>query len=286
MPCDSQVTVTNKLGERFDVPCGKCPPCKLRRVQGWVFRLQQEEMRSLCAHFVTFTYNTDHVPISKNGFRTLDKSHPQNFFKRLRKLTPHPIKYYLVGEYGTINKRPHYHAIIFNVENTSLYAEAWSINGKQLGDVFVAQVSGASIAYTLKYIDKPSFKRSFSRDDRLPEFPLMSKGLGENYITDATKAYHNSDLHNNFLTEKGGHKIALPKYYRDRLYDEKTRKIQTIKIIDIVNKQQNDEQEKYIRRNFPTDLDNYDNIGRHQRHLEQLKHERFRKFYHRQKTRD
>ncbi|AXL15345.1 replication initiator protein [Microviridae sp.] len=114
----------------------------------------------------------------------------------------------------------------------------------------------------------------------------MSKGIGDNYINDETKAYHNSNLENNFLTEPGGTRIALPKFYRDRLYDDRTRKLQTIKIINIVENQKNADQEKYIRSNFPTDLDNAANLDAHARHLYGLKRERYRRFYHRQKTRD
>jgi len=48
----------------------------------------------------------------------------------------------------------------------------------------------ASVAYTMKYIDKPSKPRIHSRDDRARQFPLMSKKLGENYLTDEIIKYH------------------------------------------------------------------------------------------------
>lgn len=281
MPCDSTITVRNKRGERFEVPCGKCPPCKLRRVQGWVFRLQQEENRCLCAHFVTLSYDTNHVPITKNGFMTLRKSDVQNFFKRLRKMVPDvKVKYYLAGEYGTKRSRPHYHAIIFNVTDRNLYAKAWALEGKQFGTVHIGQVSGASIAYTLKYIDKPQTPRKHARDDRQREFSLMSKGLGENYVTDATKEYHNRSLENNFLTERGGKRIALPRFYRYKLFDESTLKSQTRHIVKVVTQQQQDEKEQYLRNNSGTTDDDYLAT------LDSARTERYRRYYHRQKERD
>lgn len=156
MACDSPFFVTPK--GRFSavpVPCGRCPPCKQRRVNSWVFRLMQEEKRSSSAYFVTLTYDTRFVPISDNGFMTLRKKDYQDFMKRLRKLSPHvSIKYYAAGEYGSKFNRPHYHAIMFNVPDIELFAKAWSLDGIQLGAVHVGSVTGDSIAYTMKYIAK------------------------------------------------------------------------------------------------------------------------------------
>lgn len=226
MACDSPYYVKAKRWheneEKVPVPCGRCPPCKLRRVNGWVFRLLQEDKRSDTSHFVTLTYDTKFVPISENGFMTLRKSDFQKYMKRLRKLCPGAdLKYYAVGEYGTNRHRPHYHAIIFGVPDIELFAEAWKLDGNSLGAVHVGTVSGESIAYTLKYIDKQSGKLLYgSRDDREPEFPLMSKRLGNNYITQATVDYHRSDLSRMYLTRPGGNRIAMPRYYRGKIFTD------------------------------------------------------------------
>jgi len=107
--CDSPFFVLPKAAvEKVPVPCGRCPPCKLRRVNGWVFRMLEEEKVSSSSHFVTLTYDTSTVPISDNGFMTLRKRDFQLFMKRLRKLClDAKLKDYAVGEYGTNYKRPH-----------------------------------------------------------------------------------------------------------------------------------------------------------------------------------
>ena len=69
------------------VPCGKCPQCRSNRASAWSFRLMQEDKRSLSSLFVTLTYNTDHVPILKSGYMSLNKGDLQKFFKRLRNLS-------------------------------------------------------------------------------------------------------------------------------------------------------------------------------------------------------
>lgn len=253
MKCDSPYLVKTDAPQPVPVPCGRCPPCKIRRVNSWVFRLMQEEKRSLSAYFITLTYDTNHVPISENGFMTLKKSDFQDYMKRLRKLCheywltryggesigydlskANSLKYYAVGEYGTNNHRPHFHAIIFNVPDSEMFAKAWSLDGKQFGTVDVGTCTSDSVAYCMKYIDKSNFQRQFRRDDRVPEFPLMSKGIGSNYVTPAIIRYHRADITRLFATKEGGYKIALPKYYRDRIYSEADKKEQVSLIQEIV----------------------------------------------------
>ena len=61
--------------------------------------------------FITLTYNDNNLPHDLS----LNHSHFQKFFKRLRKSLPFKtVRYYMCGEYGDEFKRPHYHACIFN----------------------------------------------------------------------------------------------------------------------------------------------------------------------------
>lgn len=232
------------------VPCGKCPACFKRRASAWSFRLMQEEKRSTSAYFITLTYDTDHVPITQKGFMGLDKNGLQNFFKRLRKLhsslpdqTPTAIKYYAVGEYGSRGKRPHYHAIMFNAK-LELIPKAWMLEGKMLGDIHYGTVTGASIGYTLKYMSKPKVHRPHW-DDRPIEFALMSKGLGENYLTPAMIKWHNAPTEREnrmHCTLEGGKKISMPRYYKQKAYHEDIRKAigaaQRIKMVEDLYKKE------------------------------------------------
>lgn len=206
-----------------------------RRVDGWVFRLMQEEKNHSTAFFVTLTYDPSSVPLTARGWMTLDKSHVQRFFKRLRKSATMPIKYYVAGEYGTKRYRPHYHAIIFGATDMKHIVDAWTLDGKQIGDVHVGRVTGDSIAYTIGYIHKSVFRRFHKGDDRLPEFSLMSKGMGANYLTDRIKRYHKADVSRLYCTKPGGHKIAMPRYYRDRIFNEEEREEQVSLALDTVS---------------------------------------------------
>jgi len=270
MACDSPFYVRRAKWDdiKVPVPCGKCPPCKFRRVNEWVFRLTYEHRRHVDAHFVTLTYDTDHVPISQNGFMTLCKSDFQDYMKRLRKLSGPGLKYYCAGEYGSQNKRPHYHAIVFGVSDTSHFFDAWHLDGVSIGSVHVGQVTSDSIAYTMKYIDKAHFVKKFARDDRVPEFSLMSKGLGSNYSSDdSIIRYHNSDISILYLTKLDGHKVAMPRYYRNKIFSDSQRSAQ----VDIVRSAvERDEIQARLHHRLTVDYDTFVEMG---------KIERFRKFY-------
>jgi len=157
----------------ISVPCNKCEKCTKRRISGWSFRLMEQDKISTCSHFITLTYDTEHVPFTKNGFMDLKKRDLQLFFKRLRKChiadPKYPIKYYAAGEYGGKTNRPHYHIILFNAA-IELIQPAW-----QLGSVHYGTVSEASVGYTCKYIQKPKRIPMHRNDDRQTEFALMSK---------------------------------------------------------------------------------------------------------------
>lgn len=211
----------NSHGHTIPVPCGKCPKCVARRTSAWSFRLMQEEKISQSAHFITLTYDTQHVPITPKGFMNLSKRDVQLFFKKLRKLNKNAtLKYYTAGEYGGRTSRPHYHIILYNAELATIQ-KAW-----EKGQVHYGKVEAASIGYCLKYISKPKTIPKHANDDRQREFSLMSKGLGKNYITPAKIKWHKKGLHTSkisgdtrmYLNIEGGKKIAMPRYYKEKIY--------------------------------------------------------------------
>ena len=219
------ITIRNKSDDRgqVTVPCGNCEKCFKRRQSAWSFRLMQEEKVSTTSMFITLTYDTSTVPITRAGFKTLDKTSVQKFMKRLRKAhkDESKIKYFLVGEYGKgKTKRPHYHLILFNAD-IKLVQPAWN-----LGHVHYGQVTGASIGYTLKYMTKVGTRIPMHKnDDRIPEFSLMSKGLGLSYVTEQMIKWHLSDMDNRmYCNLTDGRKITMSRYYKQKIYDEEQRK--------------------------------------------------------------
>lgn len=209
------------------VQCGRCAGCLTRRVSNWSLRLQYEGKRHWDSYFLTLTYDTDHVPISEKGLMTLRKKHVSEFMKRLRYYSNgNKIRFYACGEYGTARKRPHYHIILFGSNPSAIY-RAWASCDRKtgefipFGDIYYGTVTGASIGYVLKYMTKP-WKPHAANDDREREFQLQSQKLGDNYLTDAMKEWHLSDLENNYYSIVPGtdKKAPLPRYYKLKIYND------------------------------------------------------------------
>lgn len=75
-----------------------------------------EATKHSSSSFVTLTYSDDRLP--EGG--TLVPRHPQGWLKRLRKAYKKPLRFFLVGEYGVDQQRPHYHVALFGYEPCKL----------------------------------------------------------------------------------------------------------------------------------------------------------------------
>ena len=203
------------------VPCGKCIPCLKRRSSHWSFRINEEQKKAKTSCFLTLTY--EEAPLSTNGLPTLVKKDYQTFFKRLRKLAPaqkgkNRLKYFACGEYGTKTQRPHYHAIVFNIPQKIINSATKIRDTWKHGHVMVTNSNIKTINYVVGYITKGGFKHQIDKehgiyDDRIPEFQLMSKGLGEAYLTPQMTKYYRERLIS-CIVKEGGVIMSMPRYYK------------------------------------------------------------------------
>lgn len=111
-----ETTYNGKQGEAYEIAlnarCGDCEECIAEKANNWVVRNFYESKKHDRKCFITLTYDKEHNPY------LLNRRDVQKFFKRLRfyinKEEPKTkIRYFYCGEYGTLHKRPHYHAIIY-----------------------------------------------------------------------------------------------------------------------------------------------------------------------------
>lgn len=194
-------------------PCGSCFDCRLAMQKKWVSRLFLESKNHDEMCWLTLTYDEENCP------HDLDKREAQRFIKRLRKhFPPKSIRYFLVGEYGDKNFRPHYHAIIFGVamDKKEVIKSCW-----KHGFIQVGYVSPASIKYTVKY----ALKHLTSEDDpllkgRKPEFKLSSIGIGldtlESYAENLTPYKEFLDVVDSL--HDGKRKIYLDSFAKKKLH--------------------------------------------------------------------
>ena len=203
--------------------------------------------------FVTLTYRPADLP--KDG--TLDYRHFQLFMKKLRKkmvpkcpftvgsperdewLEKNEIRFYMCGEYGDENWRPHYHAILFNCEfpdkvywrktatgypqfRSKILEDLWGLGNCEFGSV-----TFKSAAYVARYImkkvngDEAAFHYCDVDPDTgeilseiTPEFSRMSRrpGIGSRWL----KRFM-PDVYPHGYVVVDGRKVRPPRFY-DQLF--------------------------------------------------------------------
>ena len=80
----------------------------------------------------------------------------------------------------------------------------------------------ATINYVVGYITKGGTKKIIDKefgiyDDRVPEFQLMSKGLGECYLTPQMIKYY-KDRKLFCIVHENGHILSMPRYYKNKIF--------------------------------------------------------------------
>lgn len=215
------------------LPCGKCIGCRLDRSRTWAIRCVHEAQMYKQNCFITLTYNPENLP--SGG--TLEHRDVQNFMKRLRKMLGHSdrnkVKYYMCGEYGEKNKRPHYHLCLFNYDFPD--REYWKSGKKgdklytskilqklwqDKGYCIIGDVTFESAAYVARYITKkitgPMAKNHYG--DLKPEYNTCSNGIGRSWI----EKYHGDVYPSDQVVCSGKDKIFItrPARYYDKIYEK------------------------------------------------------------------
>lgn len=197
------------------VPCGRCISCRLNKARAWSIRLMHECKDSKISCFVTLTYDDQHLPKNKS----LSVEDCQKFFKRLRKNTGLPVRYFLGAEYGEDTKRPHYHVILFGLSKDfrNEILRSWGN-----GHITVDDVTPERCMYVAKYTTKKltgALKSTYA--GRTPEFGLMSRrpGIGARYLESNGRFIEQ----NGFVVVKGK-PTSLPRYYSEKVFKTEEQK--------------------------------------------------------------
>lgn len=213
--------------------------------------------------FVTLTYNEENLPrdgtlsVPKYEIRKnkkgeevkvqVESSDFQKFMKRLRKRFICPkhkketrIRFFHCGEYGSNTKRPHYHAILFNMDFPD--KEVWQINDLKQpvyrseileklwpqGFSTIGAVTFESAAYVARYVTK-----KITGEEALEAYNSIDHETGEilkelepEYCTMSRRPGIARDWYDQFkgdcypkdFVTVNGKKMNPPKFY-DKLYE-------------------------------------------------------------------
>lgn len=182
------------------VPCGKCVGCSMQRAKIWGVRMYHEASLHERNAFVTLTYANSPGAINKRDL--------QLFIKRLRSVVA--VRYFAVGEYGTLTHRPHYHAVIFGEDFLggafSINDELWTNELLQStwhhGIASVGKVNIETCMYVAGYVTKKAGDKD--------TFNLMSRrpGIGHNWLHK-----YNDEIARNGKVCINGRDYGIPKKY-------------------------------------------------------------------------
>lgn len=235
---NGSVVFVERLGggdvrRELSLPCGQCIGCRLERSRQWALRCMHEARVHKENSFVTLTYAPEHMP--PRG--CLQYADFQKFMKRLRKRIDKPVSFYMCGEYGPLNWRPHYHACIFGYDfpdkefyaqmpgsGASLYRSAelerlWPFGFASIGDVTFE--SAAYVArYCVQKVTGKNAKFHYARRDSAGDYVLPSEFNRMSLKRPIGKAFYEkfrSDMYPHDYVVRDGQKMQPPKYY-DKLF--------------------------------------------------------------------
>lgn len=202
----------------------KCLPCRLNIAREKALRCIHEASTHEENIFLTLTYSDEHLLSPKLQYKDW-----QDFAKRLRYTTSNKITYMVTGEYGDKNKRPHWHAIIFNyrppdakyylstdrgdkIHTSSLIDELWAKNDSRTTPSQIGEVTIDSAGYVARYAAKKLTHGLDGTHDYNPIHKTSSKrAIGRTWIEQNYK----HAFENGYCVLQNGQITKIPRYYVD-----------------------------------------------------------------------
>lgn len=237
------------------IPCRQCVGCRLALSRYWATRCVNESTLYKHNCFLTLTYDDKTLPVGYDIRTGLYHPHFQDFMKRLRDRYNYigldgenGIRFYMCGEYGEKNARPHFHVLLFNFDFLDRYhwttrngnpsyrsplLDGLPINGIDRrfvedgalwpwGNAEIGECNFQSAAYVARYImKKQTGKRAIEHYEvfdnetgevfsQRPEYNEMSTnpGIGKRWIEKFT-----TDVYPRDELVINGVKTRPPRYY-------------------------------------------------------------------------
>jgi hypothetical protein len=175
--------------------------------------------------FLTLTYDEDSLDSP-----WLQYSDFQTFIKDLRHKTSNPFGYMVTGEYGEINKRPHWHAIIFGYRPEDAKYHYSTDHGERVftsetinntwdrGRTEFGSVTMDSAGYVARYGAKKLVHGKDQDHKYHPKHVTSSKhAIGKKWI----EKYHEHTFNHGFVVLPNKETAGVPRYYEDWLKENR-----------------------------------------------------------------
>ncbi|AXH74815.1 MAG: replication initiator protein [Microviridae sp.] len=241
------------------IQCNKCIECRKRISRQWKTRLEEEIRHNTNGKFVTLTFSNKSIAEicemeryftdGETGRRFKAKIGEtegyerdnaiatiavRRFLERWRKKYKKSVRHWLVTEIGhNGTENIHLHGIIWTddiKEITRIWQYGYVWEGKETvkGEI-INYVNEKTIGYITKYITKTDEIHTTYQS-----IILTSAGMGMGYTTryDATNNKYKEHGTREYYRTRTGHKMALPIYWRNKIYTEEEREKLWIEKLD------------------------------------------------------
>lgn len=214
------------------VKCGKCMECRKAISREWQVRLQEEIKHDNTGQFVTLTFSEENIwKIQQELGPKADSNEIctyaiRRFLERWRRKYKKSVKHWLITELGhSSTERIHVHGLLFATYSSEDITSLWKYGIVWTG----SYVNTKTINYIVKYVtkldgDHEGFQGKIH----------CSPGIGKKY----NKSFNAQQ--NGYKQEKtdetyklpNGAKVALPVYYRNKIYTEEEKEKLWLEKID------------------------------------------------------
>lgn len=215
-PCDDE------RKKWIPVACGNCIECRKKKQREWRARMLEEIKHDKSGKFVTLTFSEEalnELEIEKGTkeANAIAIFAIRRFLERWRKKFKVSVKHWFITELGHSNtERLHLHGVLFTKEDKETIESIWKYGRIDVG----YNMGERCINYVMKYVTKV--------DSDHPGFIgriLTSKGIGKGYINtyNASQNKYVPNKTNETYRLNNGDMIALPQYYRRKIYSDEER---------------------------------------------------------------
>lgn len=225
---NSRKALPGLIGFQFE--CRKCLPCRLNQAREKAVRCYHESKMHGDSIFLTLTYDDEHLKSPKLQYIDF-----QLFMKSLREYVSRgittkegkdavKISFMVTGEYGEKNKRPHWHALLFNYRPTDQKFKYQTEQGENVftsetlekiwkkGNLEYGSLTMDSANYVARYAAKKLVHGKDQEHDFHPIHKTSSRyGIGKPWI----EKYWKHTFENGFVVLPNGQMCKIPRYYQD-----------------------------------------------------------------------
>lgn len=217
------------------IRCRQCTGCRLEDSRQWAVRCMHESQMHKENCTITLTYNNKNKPTNDS----LEYRDYQLFMKRtVKHFKPQKVRFYMGGEYGEQNGRPHFHACLFGISfrqdrkyhqttpaGFKIYQSATLDKLWGKGYASIGELTFESAAYIARYIMKKVTGGSVINPDTLEKWynDTTSKTIKEMYykrINMETGEIYNQTPEFNQMSRKPGLGLSWLKKFQDDVFPE------------------------------------------------------------------